>query len=276
MTISALRLPEWVGVLLVASFLLGTLGLAYAARRRYALSPELSRKIMHLALGASALAFPWIFHSAWPPILIAAMTIGVLVVLRSGALGTDAGTVVHGIVRRSEGDLYFPLAAAATFILARGDTLLYSIPLLTLSLADSVAAVVGRRYGRTRYPTLDHRGRKSAEGSFAFFIVAFLTTCVSLAAGASLPPADALLIAAVFAIHVTLIEAASWRGLDNLFVPVIGLLLLRRFLTMDARPLATLLIVTVALLMLLLSSWRPAVAGPHDAATFARRRGIVS
>jgi phytol kinase len=275
MTMPASRLPEWVGVLLVASFLLGTLGLAYAARKRCALGPELSRKIMHLALGASALTFPWIFHSVWPPMVIAAMTIGVLVVLRSGVLGTDASTVVHGIVRRSEGDLYFPIAAAAAFILSRGDTQLYSIPLLTLTLADTIAAVVGRRYGHTSYPTLDHRARKSAEGSLAFFAVAFLATYVSLAAGASLHPTHALLIAALFGIHVTLIEAASWRGLDNLFVPVFGLLLLRRFLTMDARPLTTLLIVTMALLMLLLSLWRPKVTRPHGAATHARTRGVV-
>lgn len=275
MTMFASRLPAWVGVLLVASFLLATLGLTHAAKRRCALTPELSRKIMHLALGASALAFPWLFHSSWPPVVVAAMTIGVLVVLRTGALGREAGTVVHGIARRSEGDLYFPIAAALAFALARGDTLVYSIPLLTLSLADSVAAAVGRRYGRTHYPTLDHRARKSVEGSLAFFVVAFLTTCVSLAAGASMPPIDALLIAAVFAIHVTLIEAASWRGLDNLFVPVIGLLLLRRFLTMDARPLTTLLIVTIALLMLLLSVWRPRPVRWQGGATFARTRGVV-
>lgn len=275
MTMFVSRLPAWVGVLVVAAFLLATLGLTYIAKRRCALTPELSRKIMHLALGASALAFPWLFHSSWPPVVVAAMTIGVLVVLRTGALGREAGTVVHGIGRRSEGDLYFPIAAALAFALARGDTLVYSIPLLTLSLADSVAAVVGRKYGRTHYPTLDSHARKSAEGSVAFFVVAFLTTCVSLAAGASMPPIDALLIAALFAIHVTLIEAASWRGLDNLFVPVIGLLLLRRFLRMDARPLTTLLIVTIALLMLLLSLWRPRPARRQSAAAFTRTRGVV-
>jgi phytol kinase len=268
-------MPAWVGVVVVATFLLGALGLTYIAKRRCALAPEVSRKIMHLALGASALAFPWLFYSPWPAIAIAAMTVGVLAVLRSGALGTDAGTVVHGIARRSEGDLYFPVAAAAAFVLARGDTLVYSVPLLTLTLADSVAAVVGRRYGRTRYPTLDHRARKSAEGSLAFFVVAFLTSYASLAIGGSLPTVAALLVAAVFAVHVTVVEAASWRGLDNLFVPVIGLLLLRRFLSMDARSLTTLLIVTIALLMLLLSLWPARLARPQRASPLARTRGIV-
>jgi phytol kinase len=274
MTMLSSRLPEWAGVLVVAAFLLGTLGVTYAVRHRCALSPELSRKIMHLALGASALTFPWLFHSSWPPIAIAAMTIGVLVLLRSGSLGADASTVVHGVVRRSEGDLYFPIAAAVAFVLSRGDTMVYSIPLLTLTLADTVAAIVGRRFGRTRFPTLDHRVRKSAEGSLAFFVVAFLASYapLSILAGA---PIKALLIAAVFAIHVTLIEAASWRGLDNLFVPVVGLLLLRRLLSIDTRPLTTLLIITIALLMLLLSVWPSSLARPHRTAALTRTRGIV-
>lgn len=275
MTTPSSLVPAWLGVLLVAAFLLAALCITCAAKRRRALQPETSRKIMHLALGASALAFPWLFHSAWPPVAIAVMTIGVLGALRSGVLGTDAGTIVHGIVRRSEGDLYFPIAAAAAFILARGDVVGYSIPLLTLTFADTVAAIVGRRFGRTRFPTLDHRARKSAEGSLAFFAVALLVTCVSLSVGASVAPINALLIAAVFAIHVTVIEAASWRGLDNLFVPVLGLLLLRRFLSMDARSLTTLLIVTFALLMLLLSVWPSRLARPHRTGVLARPRGIV-
>jgi phytol kinase len=274
MIILSSRPPEWMGVLGVAAFLLGTLGVMYAARRRCALPPELSRKVMHLALGASALTFPWLFHSSWPPIAIAAMTIGVLVLLRSGSLGTDASTVVHGIVRQSEGDLYFPIAAALAFILARGDTTVYSIPILTLTLADTVAAIVGRRFGRTRFPTLDHRARKSAEGSLAFFVVAFLASYASLSVVASLTSVKALLIAAVFGMHVTVIEAASWRGLDNLSVPVIGLLLLRRLLSMDARPLTTLLIVTIALLMLLLSVWPSRLSRPHRTSGLTRTRGI--
>lgn len=275
MTMLSSRLPEWAGVLLVAAFLVGALGVTYAARRRCALQPELSRKIMHLALGASALTFPWLFHSSWPPVAIAAMTIGVLVLLRSGSLGTDAATVVHGVVRRSEGDLYFPIASAVAFILARGDVVAYSIPLLTLTLADTIAAIVGRRFGRTRFPTLDHRARKSAEGSLAFFVVAFLASYVTLSVFASVTPINALLIAAVFGIHVTVIEAASWRGLDNLLVPVFGILLLRRFLSMDARPLTTLLIVTIALLTLLVSVWPSRLARPHRTVALARTRGIV-
>ena len=275
MTPLSSHLPEWAGVLVVAALLLGTLGATYAARRYCALEPELSRKIMHLALGSSALAFPWLFHSSWPPIAIAAMTIGVLALLRSGSLGTDASSVVHGVGRRSEGDLYFPIAAAVAFSLSHGDRAVYSIPLLTLTLADTVAAVVGRRFGRTRFPTLDHRARKSAEGSLAFFVVAFLATYASLSAFVSVAPVNALLIAAVFGIHVAVIEAASWRGLDNLFVPVFGVLLLRRFLPMDARPLTTLLIVTIALLMLLISVWPSRLARPHRTAELPHTRGIV-
>ena len=52
------------------------------------------------------------------------------------------------------GEFYFPVAVAVVFVLARGDTLLYLIPVLTLTVADSVGALIGVRYGFARYQTV--------------------------------------------------------------------------------------------------------------------------
>src|SRR5437867_4045500 len=53
-----------------------------------------------------------------------------------------------------------------------------AIPILILTLADAIAALVGMAYGAHRYTGI--AGQKSAEGSLAFFTVAFLTTHIPL------------------------------------------------------------------------------------------------
>jgi phytol kinase len=69
--------------------------------------------------------------------------------------------------RRSLGEVYFPAAVAVLFCLSHQTPLLFCIPILMLTLADAVAALIGVRYGRLRYQTLE--GQKSAEGSITFF-----------------------------------------------------------------------------------------------------------
>ena len=246
-------LPEWAGVLLIAGGLLVALALVQLARRHFALSAEISRKLMHVTLGLGALCYPLLFHSVWPPFVLAALTMGVLVALRLAPRGSGAGGVVHGVTRRSEGDLYFPLAAAAVFALARGNLVLFAVPIATLTLADSVAALVGTRYGQMRYETVDEQEVKSAEGSIAFFLVAFFSAHVPLLLLSTIGRAEALLLAATFAFLVMLLEAVAWRGLDNLFIPIGGMLLLRRYMPMNANGLATALIVTVSMFILVLS-----------------------
>jgi phytol kinase len=254
---SAWTLIDWVGVAAVAVFLLVTLGATHVARHNSAMAPELSRKVMHVALGGSALAFPWIFTTPSPAFVVAGMTILVLLALRTGTLGADARGVVHGVSRKSEGDLYLPVAIALSFAFADGDALVYVIPMLIATFADSAAAVVGTRHGRTRFMTLHHRELKSVEGSLAFAGFAFVVTAAALTLGTRLTPGNIVLVAAVLGLHVTLVEAASCRGLDNLMVPLAGLWLLREYLSWDTRSLTTMLIVTLAFVALALSLHSP-------------------
>jgi dolichol kinase len=129
--------------------------------------------------------------------------------------------------------------------------------MLIATFADSAAAVVGTRHGRTRFMTLHHRELKSVEGSLAFAGFAFVVTAAALTLGTRLTPGNIVLVAAVLGLHVTLVEAASCRGLDNLMVPLAGLWLLREYLSWDTRSLTTMLIVTLAFVALALSLHSP-------------------
>jgi phytol kinase len=81
------------------------------------------------------------------------------------------------------------------FWLSPDDPLLFVIPMLVLSLADAVAALIGISYGRLRYESTD--GIKSAEGSAAFFCAAFFSVHVPLLLFTQVGRAETLLISLV-------------------------------------------------------------------------------
>jgi phytol kinase len=230
--------------------LLAMLGALRVIRDRFAPHPELMRKMAHVGLGLTTLSFPWLFRSPWPVVVMGMLAIGTLLALRFvPRLRATVGGVVHGVHRSSGGDLYFPIAATGLFLLAKGDWVLYTVPMLTLTLADAVAALIGVAYGKHAYGTASIR--KTVEGSVAFFVVAFLATSVPLLL-AGTGREKAILIGLTFGALVMLLEAVAWRGLDNLFIPFGGFLLLRAFLELDEAALLARLIATTGLLVLVL------------------------
>jgi phytol kinase len=241
----------WAGIAFVVAALLGMLAVLRWVRARWQLHPELLRKLAHVGLGLATLSFPWLFDAAWPVVLLGALSLATLLALRHvPALRGNVGAVVNGVDRSSGGDLYFPVAATGLYLLAQGDPVLFSVPILTLAFADAVAALVGVFYGRYRYEGTE--GQKSLEGSVAFFLVAFLATHVPLLLATDTGRAESLLIGLTFGVLVMLLEAVAWRGLDNLFIPFGGFLLLRSSLALDTPALVARLAVTVLMLGLVL------------------------
>jgi phytol kinase len=247
-------LSPWFGMLLVMAVLGGVMTALKLLVPRLGLHPETSRKGVHILMGLVTLSFPWLFREAWPVLLLAILAVAGLAATRLFApLRQRFGGVLHGVERQSLGEVYFPLAVAILFLLSGSNRLLYTIPLLTLTLADAVAALVGVRYGQLRFATSE--GSKSAEGSLAFFTVAFLSTHVPLLLLSNTGRAESLLIALVLALLVMLFEAVSVGGLDNLFIPLGCYALLRRYLHMGSEDLLVRL-GAICLLALLILLWR--------------------
>ena len=203
--------------------------LVSALRARHHHHPETSRKLLHLGLGTIALTYPFLFKSAWPVLVI---NFGFLCLLL-GALVHEPlqyrwRDVVSRVERKTVGEFYFPVSVALLFLLTRGDPLLFCIPVLILTIADAAAALVGCHYGLHPYHTA--AGRKSLEGSAAFFLSTFLLTQLPLLLFTPLTPAAAIAIASTLALTMTIVEALSWRGLDNLLLPLTSFALLNLLL----------------------------------------------
>lgn len=246
--------PEWFSMGLVL-LTLGSLILGLREyQKRYSPHPELVRKFLHIGMGLVTLSFPWLFTSPLPVILLASLSVALLVSIQGfKPLQKRLGSVTHGVKRESLGEVYFPLSVALLFVLSDRNVIFFGIPMLILALADAVAALIGVRYGLLQYTTSE--GKKSAEGSIAFFTVAFLATHIPLLLLTETGRAETLLISLTLGLLVMLIEAIAWRGLDNLFIPLGGFILLKTLLAMDVTALSWRLAATV-LLVVCCICWR--------------------
>jgi len=258
------------------SFVFAIFGMLLMALRRYQRRcephPEIVRKLMHLGMGLVTLSLPWLFAEAWPVLALAALVITLLIALRvSHRLRQALGRVLCGVERRSLGEIYFAASAAILFALAKDDVILFCVPMLILTLADAAGALIGLRYGKRRYRTPD--GEKSLEGSITFFVVAFLSAHVPLLLTTDVGRVESLLIAATLGLLLTLVEAMAWRGLDNLFIPLGGFVLLSSLLMMDTEALTKSLAVTALLVGATAAmKFRPAL--PKPVLTQSRRAEI--
>ncbi len=250
----------WLGVILMLTALGAWMTVLSRFQSLAQPHPEVVRKLMHVGMGLTVLAFPWLFDDVWPVVLVIASSLGLLATVRfvSGPR-SQMGSVLGGVARKSLGEFYFAISVAALFVLSRGQpyaNILYGVPLLVLALADAVAALIGVAYGRFQYTTVD--GIKSAEGSTAFFLAAFFSVHVPLLLATDVGRAETLLIALIVGFLIMLFEAIAWRGLDNLFIPLVCFLILKIYLGPPCMDLAALLARAAALLALFafLLIWR--------------------
>ncbi len=212
------------------------------------LSPEGARKCVHMGMGVICLSFPWLFATPWPVWGLALLSVLGLGALRAvPLLRRELGGVLHDVQRVSLGEIYFPLGVALVFNLAQGSALVFSVPVALLTFADAAGALVGKRWGCHGYETLV--GRKSLEGSLAVGLIGWL--CVSLPLLiAGYDWRVSVVIGALIGLFGMMVEAISWRGLDNIFLPLAALAQIKLYLSMSTGTLvarlAVLMVITVA------------------------------
>lgn len=209
---------------------------------------EWVRKLAHIGTGLISICLPWIFSNRIPVFLICGASITLLLAMRYVPLirGHLSG-VLDDVARESWGEIYFPLSVALLYQFAHGGKLLYAVPLVVLTLADTVAALTGNEYGKHGYTATG--ATKSMEGSIAFFCVAFFSVNVALVVFSDAGRIETLLISLNIALIVMLLEAIAWRGLDNIFIPLGVFILLRLYLAMPLGQLWNRFRVGVALVL---------------------------
>ncbi len=226
--------PElWISlakILISVALLTGVLFAASRFGKRIGLSAEGSRKVVHVGLGLYCLTFPWLFHAWWEVAATCALALVVFWVAR-GVGRRAIGEGLHGVGRISYGEVLFAVSVVLLFHLKDGhyvlqlnglqsgsQPILYLLPLLMLTLCDATSALVGVHYGRHEFQV--ETGKKSWEGVAAFVITAWLVSLIALLLFSDQGRVDVIVIAGVCAVFGALFEGASWKGLDNLFIPM--------------------------------------------------------
>jgi dolichol kinase len=194
---------------------------------------EWTRKFVHFFGGLIAATFPWVFQSRWTVVPLA----GAFLLIIWGTRRLGVLSSVHGVERKSEGGIYYPLAVMVVFLLGHDQPVFYLISILALVVSDTLAALVGSVYGRQAYTV--ETDRRSLEGSVVFLLTTFLATHLPLLLLAGMEPALSVLIGIQVAIIVTQFEAISLRGNDNLLVPVATFYLLIKMAPHDVDHIAT-------------------------------------
>lgn len=217
------------------AILLGLMAVVRHLAGIWKIGSEVQRKLVHIGTGLYAITLPWLFPDRWPIYLLIGLTLIVMLVLRLP--NSRLGGTLHGVERQSYGDLLLAISVGLCLFLAGDQLVLYVLPIAVLTLADAAAALAGSTYG-TRFFQIED-GQKSLEGSAVFFAVTLLIAIMCLMLMTKLPPQNIIVLSAMVAGFGTLVEAVSWRGFDNMFLPM-GLLI---FLAVHATdPLHDLLI----------------------------------
>jgi len=199
--------------------LVPVMGLLSRAKSNNAVQAELRRKALHVSIGFMSLFLPLVLTETWLIIAACLLAFGWMLSVRHVAfIRSRFGRVLHDADRRSHGELYFTLSIGLLLFLATDEPLLYIAPILILSIADAVAALVGKAFpmGRLGGPA---RG-KTLSGCAAFFLAAFVISVAAITAFLPIPLSAAISVAFIVASVTGALEAVSTRGLDNLTVPI--------------------------------------------------------
>lgn len=246
-------------IAIAVASVLTLLGLMFMVRRlaqHRNVAPEVQRKLVHIGTGLYALCLPWLFQDRWPIFMLIGMTLIVMLVLRLPSVAKGGlGNTLHGVERQSWGDILLALAVGTVFLLSNGEPILYFLPIAVLTLADAAAALTGTRYGRGFFQVED--GQKSIEGSVAFFTVTLILSMFCLLLLTDVDRENVILLSIVVAAFGTLVEAESWRGFDNFFLPTGLMVFLQSHLYTPPQDLIALTIV------FLVAIWALLIAAPR-------------
>jgi phytol kinase len=209
-------------------------------------SQYVSRKLVHMGSGPLFVLF-WPLFSTTPSAQLAAAAVPVLSLLRlyvAGTTGSEPGTgggLVKAISRSGdkrealEGPFYYTIVLLVAVVCGWRNAVSV-IAINQMAIGDGMADIIGRRFGKTKWPTaIEPSGKKSVEGTAAFAGFAFVA-CMLMVAVYNLAGLTALPLAliapriALISLGAAIVELLP-LGDDNLTVPsaaaIMSVLLLR-------------------------------------------------
>lgn len=194
--------------------------------------PEFSRMFSHCLAGIICLLFIQMFSSPWYVLALCLQSAMFLIATnKMGFLDSH-----HNVNRKTAGSSFFFVGVLIAYLISvwSGESAYFILPILIVTISDPFAAVAGLNF-KSGYWTNVLKGQKASKtyiGSYAFFISSSVILFAGLPFFYDLNLMSRLIISITISIIVTLIEAVSSNGFDNLTIPgsVIVLLFLSDYL----------------------------------------------
>lgn len=204
----------------------GMIVLLVFVERLYRLYPhraEVLRKFIHMATGVAVLPAPWLFTS-WVPIFIITTFFALANwwAIQRGKLKS-----IHQVSRASLGTFYYPLSYALLLLLFwERNAMILSIAFALMAFGDAMAGIIAGKVQQRKILPLPW-DKKSLQGSAAMFLASALIVGAGLALfhrSHDLSFGIGILISLAIGLIATAAEALSYRGSDNLTVPLLAAL----------------------------------------------------
>jgi phytol kinase len=187
---------------------------------------EITRKLAHFLATLSTVTFPYIFSNHWHVLALAIIFFILLFVSRNRRYLKS----IHDIERKSVGSYLLPVAIYLTFLISYllEDKFLFILPILILAICDPVAGIFGMNLQIYNHQIRIFKWKlnKTSTGSISFFISCFTISIIALYFYRMSLDLATFGLALVIAFAGTLTEMFSWKGTDNLFIPLVVLLVL--------------------------------------------------
>lgn len=185
-------------------------------RRVHLFHAEVTRKFIHIMTASFAASWPFFMGFNTIELISLLMFMGILV-----SRQLHLFRAIHGVQRRTWGELFFAMSIGIAAVLSQSNWV-FAAAMLVMGVADGFAALVGTLFERThRYKVFGHH--KSYEGTITFFIMTLLILFVCSFFG-HFPMSYLSLL--WLSLAATLFENIAVAGTDNLFVPLILVVLL--------------------------------------------------
>lgn len=215
---------EIINTIILAILFLSLFAIAEILYHRFKVKAESTRKIVHIGTGLITILFPILLQSAWSVLLLCA-SFGLILLL---SLRMHLLPSVNAIKRVSYGSLLYPVAVSICFFAYQHfhHLLFFYLPVLTMAICDPVAALAGSRWPLGRFKI--NNSNKTLIGSLAFFISSFILTIALFYffSPEIFEPKKALLTSFLIAVSTAATEAVSFKGIDNITIPVCVLIIL--------------------------------------------------
>ena len=191
---------------------------------RLRLPGKVSRKVLHAMIGNLPLIMPFFTVSIYPFLVASPFILVTLLATPNSPIKLSER--MKGLSNLTEeghhwGLVLYAISYSALAYLFGVKPYIVAAGILPMAYGDSLAALLGERFGRHKYRVFE---TKSLEGSIGMFMGSFVSLTLAFLYFSLLYPFgfNPVVPAFIIACLVTVVEGIAPKGLDNVAVPFVG------------------------------------------------------